>query len=293
MLKEVKHLIPASDINMGGIIVKQALPTNNVPNVDPYLLLHHADFKFRNDAPAMHQGIGPHPHRGFSPVTFVIDGEVHHRDSRGNDQIAKKGEVQWMHAGMGIIHSERPSQNLIDKKGNQEIIQLWINSPAAKKLSQPLYQFREKDAIVAFDSLDQKITNKLVAGKVDGHIGNIKTESEIIVLWSEGKEDGVCIYTIPESHNTMIYIIKGSIKIKGYGGVDAKNLCVFSQIGTQIEINTQSETQYLILSGVPLQEKIVQHGPFVMNSQTQIMEAMRDYQMGKMGVLIEDQVSTQ
>ena len=128
MYRQVDHLIPAENVNMGGIIIKQALPTAKVPQVDPFLLLHHGRFGTRNDAPAKHQGIGPHPHRGFSPVTFVIEGEVHHRDSRGNNQIARKGEVQWMNAGAGIIHSERPSQDLVDSGGHQEIIQLWIIS---------------------------------------------------------------------------------------------------------------------------------------------------------------------
>ncbi len=132
-LKKVKRLLLATEIDMGGFPVKQALPTQKVDRVDPFLLLHHARTQYYNDRPAKTQGIGPHPHRGFSPVTFVIEGEVHHRDSRENNQIAKEGEVQWMHAGMGIIHSERPSENLAANNGVQEIIQVWINSPADKK----------------------------------------------------------------------------------------------------------------------------------------------------------------
>ena len=108
MNRNVRFLIPAYDIDMGGIPLKQALPTNKVEQVDPFLLLHHAEYTYTSDAPALHQGIGPHPHRGFSPVTFVVEGEVHHRDSWSNNQVARKGEVQWMHAGAGIIHSERP-----------------------------------------------------------------------------------------------------------------------------------------------------------------------------------------
>ena len=133
MHKKVKFLIPAFDIDMGGIPLKQALPTIKVDQVDPFLLLHHGELKYNENAKALHQGVGAHPHKGFSPVTFVIEGEIHHRDSRGNNQIAKKGEVQWMHAGAGIVHSERPSQALIDRNGTNEIIQLWVNSPADRK----------------------------------------------------------------------------------------------------------------------------------------------------------------
>ena len=120
--RKVKHILPAEKIDMGGFPVKQALPTQQVQQVDPFLLLHHARVKPIYDRPAKTQGVGPHPHRGFSPVTFVIEGEVHHQDSRGNNQVAKAGEVQWIHTGAGIIHSERPTENLIENKGVQELI---------------------------------------------------------------------------------------------------------------------------------------------------------------------------
>lgn len=288
MFKQVKHLIPAENIFMDGIQVKQALPTHSVPDVDPFLLLHHGTFKFRNTAPARQQGIGPHPHRGFSPVTFVIDGEVRHQDSRGNDQIAKMGEVQWMHAGAGIIHSERPSQNLIEQKGKQEIIQLWINSPADKKMQQPSYQHSNENEIVQFNSSDKKINNKLIAGSYEGRTGLIKTESELLIIWSVAENGGNQSYQLPNDHNAMIYIIKGTIKLRGYGVIEERQLAVFSEGGDSIELSAVSNAQYLILAGKPLKEKIVQSGPYVMNSQTQILEAMRDYQMGKMGILIEN-----
>lgn len=289
MLKKVKYLIPSEDINMGGISLKQALPTHKVPHLDPFILLHHAEFTFRDDAPAHHQGIGPHPHRGFSPVTFVIEGEIRHQDSRGNDQIAKKGEIQWMHAGAGIIHSERPTQDLIDNNGTQEIIQLWINSPSSSKMLQPLYQYNATDQMVAFNSSDEKIFNKLVAGNYASKKGKICTESELLVIWSTANKDGNQVYSIPKENNVMLYLIKGEIKIKGYGFVEAKQLTIFEIEGNQIEVTAISEAQYLILSGKPINEKIVQSGPYVMNNQTQIMQAMRDYQMGKMGILIESE----
>jgi len=273
---------------MGGLIIKQALPTNNVNQVDPFLLLHHANFKFTENAPALQQGVGPHPHRGFSPVTFVIDGEVHHRDSRGNNQIAKKGEVQWMNAGAGIVHSERPSQSLSNKNGNQEIIQLWINSPAAKKMSPPSYQYLGVSDIPMFYSSNKLVQNKLIAGNYNDQNGQIVSDSEMIILWSEAKEQGVETYTIDKRYNSMIYLIKGEISVSGFGMVEAKSLVVYENDGSEIEITAKTDAQYLLLSGIPLNEKLVQQGPFVMNSETEILEAMRDYQMGKMGILIEE-----
>lgn len=288
MHKEVKHLLPAENINMGGIIVKQALPTNSVNQVDPFLLLHHGKFKFNENAQAIHQGIGPHPHRGFSPVTFIIEGEVHHRDSRGNNQVAKKGEVQWMHAGAGIIHSERPTPNLVQQKGSQEVIQLWINSPADKKMQAPKYQYVEEVNIPVFVSEDKLVRNKLIAGNLKGLAGKIETESELLVVWSEAVAGGTQSFNIPKDWNSAIYVIKGNVKVKGYGLVEKESLIVFDTNAENIEITAISDAQFLLLSGVPIAEKVTQQGPFVMNTTTEIMEAMRDYQMGKMGILIEE-----
>jgi len=288
MQKKVKYTIPSNEINMGGILIKQAIPTNKITQVDPFLLLHHGKFNFTENAPAIHQGLGPHPHRGFTPVTFVIDGEVHHRDSRGNDQIAKKGEVQWMHAGAGIIHSERPSQDLTERNGTQEVIQLWINSPATKKMQEPNYQYTAEQNIPVFKSKDTHFTNKLIAGEYKALLSRTRTESELLIIWSESKLGGSQTFSLATKFNVMLYAIKGNLHITGYGKVDPESLIIFENDAEDIEISSDSGVQFLLLAGVAINEKVVQQGPFVMNSETEIMQAMRDYQMGKMGVLIED-----
>ena len=288
MYRNVKYLIPAYDVDMGGIKVKQSLPTLKVNQVDPFLLLHHARFSYTENAPAIHQGLGPHPHRGFTPVSFVIDGEVHHRDSRGNNQIAKKGEVQWMHAGAGIIHSERPSQALASRNGAQEVVQLWINSPSAKKMQEPSYQYVSEADIPFFLSEDRRVSNKLIAGKYNGLQGKIRTESELLILWSKAKSGGTEHFPISEKLNTMLYLIRGELKITSYGRVEAESLVVFDHNAGQIEITADSDAEFLLLAGAALNEKVVQQGPYVMNSETEILEAMRDYQVGKMGILIEE-----
>lgn len=288
MFKKVKYLIPAYDVDMGGIPVKQALPTQNVNLVDPFLLLHHAVFSYTEDAPAIHQGLDPHPHRGFSPVTFVVEGEVHHRDSRGNNQIAKKGEVQWMHAGAGIIHSERPSDDLAKRNGKQEIVQLWINSPADKKMLEPKYQFIAERNIPVFTSEDKLVTNKLIAGNYDGIKSKTETQSELLIIWSTVKPGGSQTFNLPGLYNVMLYVISGGIVLTTYGIVGKECLVVFENKSEIIEISSQADAQVLLLAGRPIGEKVVQQGPFVMNNTTEILEAMRDYQMGKMGILIEE-----
>ena len=288
MYKKVRTLIPAFDIDMGGIPLKQALPTNKVQQVDPFLLLHHGELKYRKHAKAVQQGVGAHPHRGFTPVTFIIEGEIHHRDSRGNNQIAKKGEVQWMHAGSGIVHSERPSQDLIDRNGTNEIIQLWVNSPAHKKMQEPSYQYVPEQEMPVFVSEDENIRSKVIVGQYGALKGKIEGESDLLMLWNDAVDTGSQTFSVPTGFNTMLYTIKGQLKVKDYGLVEKESLVIFEDDGDQISITADQGASFLLLSGLPLNEKMVQHGPFVMNSQTEILEAMRDYQMGKMGILIEE-----
>lgn len=289
MYKKVKHLIPAKRIDMGGFPVKQALPTMRVDQVDPFLLLHHAKAKFSKDRLAKHQGVGPHPHRGFSPVTLVLDGAVHHRDSRGNNQVANKGEVQWMNAGMGIVHSERPTQELVERGDRQEIIQLWVNSPSSAKMNIPLYQYLKSEDIKIISSDDGLIQTKVVAGNYLDQTSHIKSDSPLLILWATAKSNGSQYYKIPSGYNTMLYVAKGNIHLKGYGPVEAEQLAIFDLEDGDIELSVKSDgTEFIIMSGEPINEKVVSQGPFVMNSETEILRAMRDYQMGKMGILIED-----
>ena len=288
-MKKVKQIIPAFNIDMGGLILQQALPTNNVAQVDPFLLLHHGNIEFQAGIPALQQGVGPHPHRGFTPVTFVIDGEIDHRDSRGNRQIAKAGEVQWIHSGSGIVHSERPSEQMANNGGTTEIVQLWINTPAKNKMKEASYQYIPRHEMKVVTSEDGKMISKLIAGEYNGLTSQIKTESELLILWNIAENGSAQTFKIPKEYQTSIYTVKGDIKIVGHGIVDPKSLVIFEQSDQEdIEITVQSKAQFLILAGVPLNEKLSQYGPYVMNTQTEIMEALRDYQKGKMGILIEE-----
>jgi len=137
---KVKNIEYAGFVNMGGIEVRQPLPTKRLDMLDPFLLLHHHKTRIKRGKKQDEVGVGPHPHRGFVPVTFVLEGEVHHRDSLGNDSIVTKHGTQWTESGNGIIHSERPSQAFLDRGGDYEIIQLWVNTPAEMKLNPPVYQ---------------------------------------------------------------------------------------------------------------------------------------------------------
>lgn len=277
--RSVSHVLYGEVVNMGGMPVRQPFPTNNVEQIDPFLLLHH----HRTTAGEPFEGVGAHPHRGFSPVSFIFEGSLRHKDSRGNDSIISAGGIQWMNAGMGIIHSERP----VYADAELELIQLWINTPAAHKMDQPLYIPVTAEEAAKFTSEDELVKGSVFSGEVLGAQGKIKPLSPITAATLEMKKGGKISIPLQGDHHVFMYLLDGAIRLDGYGLVDGRNAIVFKNDGEAIAFEALESTRALLMSGKPLNEKVVTYGPFVMNSQTQIMEAMRDYQMGKMGILIE------
>lgn len=286
--RSVSKLLFAQMVDMGGFPVRQPFPTQQVEQIDPFLLLHHADVKAPQHIAPDHAGIGPHPHRGFSPVTFIFKGGVHHRDSRGNDSVIYAGGAQWMNAGMGIIHSERPPHDIHDRGGRQEIIQLWINTPAAHKMDQPAYYPLAADEAPTFASEDGKVVIKVFSGEVLDLEGPISSHTEVNTAMVDLKKGGSISIPLPEDHNAMIYLLDGELLVEGHGVVEKLHVVLFKNDGEGITFAARDDTRLLLLSGKALNEKVVSHGPFVMNNQTEILEAMRDYQLGKMGILIEE-----
>ncbi|HMQ46261.1 MAG TPA: pirin family protein [Saprospiraceae bacterium] len=274
-------------MNMGATVVKQALPTAQVQQISPFLLLHHFGPTF---APIGGDplDVGPHPHRGFEPVTFLYSGGIRHKDSRGNEGILSGGDVQWMTAGMGIIHSERASQTFLEQGGIMEGIQLWINLPAKDKMIQPTYQDIKSDQIPAWQSADGKASFRLVAGQYQEFKGPAKTHTPILALQLELQAGAEVNIDIPDGFQTMLYWLDGAVADEAGIVYEAETLLHFSNDGQSIALKGVQQSRGLLLAGAPIPEPLAQWGPFVMNTQTEIMEAMRDYQMGKMGIYIED-----
>lgn len=287
-IRSVKANMYASLFNMGGLLVRQPFPTSKWEQIDPFLLLHHGKMKLPDGTDPKHAGVGPHPHRGFSPVTFVFNGKVHHRDSRGNSAVVRAGGVQWINAGMGIIHSERPVVEPEDADQELEIIQLWVNTPAAHKMDVPEYFPLQAEEMPTVFSADQKVMFRVASGQCLGSTGPIPTASPVNAAAFTAEAGGRCTIPIPEDHECVLYFLSGAAQIEGYGPAEALHAIWFHRDGTEILLNFTSDTKGLLLSGKPLNEPMVSHGPFVMNTETQILQAMRDYQMGKMGVLIEE-----
>ncbi len=287
-LRTIKEILPAFKINMGGIVLDQALPHQKADNIDPFLLLHHLDHQLPEGQRPQEAGVPPHPHRGFAPVSFIFKGGVHHRDSRDNDSIIYEGGTQWMNAGMGIVHSERPPVKALEEASKWELIQFWVNVPAKFKMDQPEYLPLTYDETPRFISEDGKVNIGVVAGEFIGITGGVATKSPIMALRLELEKDGEIEIPIPKDYNAFIYQLDGDLTINGNHNSKPKDLIWLENQGEGVKVKANATTRAILLSGLPINETIEAHGPFVMNNKTEIMQAMRDYQMGKMGVLVEE-----
>ena len=229
--RTVKKLIYALEIEMGDIPIRQPLPNAGIDYIDPFLLLHHHLSEIPAGSNAKNLGVGPHPHRGFSPVTIIYKGDVHHRDSRGNNSIVTSGGVQWMNAGMGIVHSERPSTELAESGGVQEIIQLWINTPSKHKLDIPTYFSLDKEKIHHLDSPNNDVRINVIAGNYNGTQGFDETFSELLVLDIWMNAGSALELNVPANNNCIIYNLDSRVMIDNFGIVDGHYLIWFNNDG--------------------------------------------------------------
>lgn len=273
-------------VNMGPIRLRQPFPTQHIEMIDPFVLLHHYG-PYEISETNNPFDLGPHPHRGFEPVTFLVQGEQLHRDSLGNESIVKAGDVQWTTAGRGIVHAEKPTEALVKKGGTIEGIQLWLNLPSEKKMIQANYQHVKHDEFNVITSEDQKVTIKIIAGELESKYGRILTQTAVNAFMIDAKADGEQFISFPKSHQSLLYLLKGSVIVNGVEALelDKNQLMEFNQDGDGFSIKAKSDSILLFLSGEPINEPVATYGPYVMNSQTELLEAMRDYQMGKMGFL--------
>lgn len=286
--RSVKNVLYADLKEMGDVPVRQPFPSMHADRIDPFLLLHHLQVQVPDDRPVKHSGVGPHPHRGFSPVTFILKGGVHHRDSRGNNSVVWAGGTQWMHAGRGIVHSERPPEGIFEQGGEQEMLQLWVNSPAARKMEQPSYfALHAEDTPVVY-SADGLVNVQVIAGALNGAQGPVPVITPVNTFVARFSKGGSFYFPLPPAHNAFMYVVNGVVEVKGGNVYTALHAVVFGNDGEGIQLAADEESLVLIASGQPLNEKIAANGPFVMNTETEVLEAMRDYQMGKMGILIEE-----
>ncbi|WP_309675740.1 pirin family protein [Pseudomonas sp.] len=251
-------------------------------HISPFLLLDHAgpaEFTPTTER----RGVGQHPHRGFETVTIVYKGELEHRDSTGSGGKIGPGDVQWMTAASGILHEEFHSEGFAKTGGTLEMVQLWVNLPAKDKMADAGYQTILDNDIPSIPLKDQAGSLRLIAGEFDGHTGPARTFTPIDV-WDLRLNGGKLLtLDLHEGRNTALVVLRGTVQVNGVERVREGQLALFERNGQQLSLEANNDAVVLLLSGEPIDEPIVGHGPFVMNTEQEIHQAFADFQSGRFG----------
>jgi len=284
MLRPVERVTTARrQLEGGGFSVRRPLPAAGVRTVDPILMIDEmgpADY-----APGEAVGAPDHPHRGFETVTYMLAGEFEHRDSAGHAGSLRPGDVQWMTAGRGVVHSEMPSARILREGGRVHGFQIWVNLPARLKMTQPRYQEMAGSGIPEAVSKDGLARVRVIAGEALGVAARIDTHTPIVCQHWTLQPGARVEQALPPDHNGLVYVFAGELQSNGIRIADGQMgvLGAGDAVDLAAPAGNAGETQVLLLGGVPLNETVVQHGPFVMNSEAEIAAAISDYQSGRMG----------
>lgn len=270
---------PAHRDDIGDLVTRRPVPGPGVENVGAFLFLnHHGPQSY----PPNNRGLpfGPHPHRGFETVTFILEGELAHTDSAGHESVIRAGGVQWMTAGRGIVHAEVSPEAFRREGGRLEILQLWVNLPARLKMTAPLYVGVQADGIPAITA--EGMTVHLVSGEWQGRKGAIESLTGVFLSWVEARPDASVTFDRLSGRDVFLYAARGGIEVAGRQ-VPQFHLARLSE-GDSVAITTTEPALFLFGHADPIPEAVVAHGPFVMNSMEEIRQAFADYQAGKFGV---------
>lgn len=282
-IREV-HANPGSHWVGDGFPVRTLFSAHSMgKEVSPFLLLDYAgpmDFPPSDES----KGVDEHPHRGFETVTIVYQGELEHRDSAGNRGRIGPGDVQWMTAASGVVHEEKHAEDWSHRGGTFEVVQLWVNLPANQKMSPPAYQELTSDRIPVVE-VNGSGSIRVIAGEYDGVKGPARTFTPVNVWDVRLNQGGRIELDVPDGHNALVAVLRGEVALNGSDAAGEAELALFEPAGESIWIEARKDSTILVLSGEPIDEPIAAYGPFVMNTQHQIAQAMQDYQAGKMGHL--------
>ena len=252
--------------------------------MDPFIMLDYAS-RYHFPPTGKPKGVGVHPHRGFETVTIAYKGSVAHHDSAGGGGEIKEGDVQWMTAASGVLHKEYHAESFCASGGDFQMVQLWVNLPAKDKMSTPKYQAIENSNIPKI-KVDGGIV-EVIAGAYQDHKGAASTFTPVNMLNAKLTSGGSATFSFPSNHNTCILVIEGEVILNDTEDVPLDHLALFKNEGESFTIKATQNSIVLILSGEPINEPIAAHGPFVMNTREQIMEAFQDYELGKFGELAD------
>jgi redox-sensitive bicupin YhaK (pirin superfamily) len=283
-LRSVARVVDAvRTLEGAGFAVRRPFPTAALDQVDPFLLL---DEMGPSDlGPGEARGAPDHPHRGFETVTYLLAGEMEHRDSSGHAGRLRPGDVQWMTAGAGVVHSEMPSAEFERRGGRMHGFQLWVNLPRRDKLMPPRYQEFPGARIPVARSEDGAVTVRVLAGEALGARAVIDTRTPIVYLHYTLRPGGRVRQPIPASYTVCAYVFAGDARVgPDDRPVGEAQLAIFGDDGDEVALAAPAaDTEVLLLAGEPLREPVARYGPFVMNTAGEIRQALLDYQAGRLG----------
>jgi redox-sensitive bicupin YhaK (pirin superfamily) len=284
MQKTIKRIHDAVYEPIADLSTWRAMPTRSVDHLDPFLFLnHHGPQEYgpnNNGLP-----FGPHPHRGFETLTFVLQGDITHKDSVSGESVITAGGIQWMTAGRGLIHAEVSSEAFKRKGGWEEVIQLWMNLPAKFKMTEPRYIGLQQEEIPALPVAGGQGTLHLVSGTFGDEEGPIDSLTDLFTATLELRAGAEFVDRVPEDCTVLFYVVNGRVSVNGTE-VRAHQLPEFAPGGRELTVRAQEDSTIIFCYGTPFNEPIVAHGPFVMNTEAEIHEAIRDYQSGKLGSMV-------
>ncbi len=251
--------------------------------MDPFIMMDYNSTHYfePTDTP---RGVGVHPHRGFETVTIAYKGRVAHHDSSGGGGIIGQGDVQWMTAASGVLHKEYHEESFSKEGGDFQMVQLWVNLPAKDKMSQPKYQAIKNDTIQRVSLPNDAGEIEVIAGEYTGVKGVASTFTPIHMLNANLKSGAVADFSFPADFNTSVLVLEGNVKVNGID-VPTDHFVLLANDGEEFNVEAVGEAKVLVLSGKPIKEPIAAHGPFVMNTKQELMEAFNDFNHGKFGYL--------
>lgn len=256
------------------------------PHISPFIMLDYAG-PAQFEPTDQRRGVGVHPHKGFETVTIVYEGEVEHRDSTGAGGLIGPGDVQWMTAASGILHEEYHSPAFAARGGNFEMVQLWVNLPAEHKSADPGYQTLLDADIPVVDLPDGAGTLRVIAGSYGEYPGPARTFTPMNIWDMRLRRDKLVTLDITEGHTLTVLVLSGTVEINGQDIAREAQTVSLARTGGPITIEANNDSKLLVLSGEPIDEPVVAHGPFVMNTEAEIRQAMADFQSGKFGHMAE------
>jgi len=287
-MKKIATIIkgPAFHMVGDGFRVKNYIAPGSAlsKKTSPYLLLDYLPEQIQPPTTNEKRGVGPHPHRGFETVSLSFAGSVVHKDSAGNGGVIGPGDVQWMTAGSGILHSEYHEKEFARKGGPMHFMQIWVNLPKSHKMHPPRYQALTASQMGRAVLPDNSGEVSVIAGSYQGAKGPAKTFTPINLFNIRMKSGGHAEFSFPAAENTALMVLSGDVTINSQK-VKAHDLVLFANGGEKIEVKAETEAQLVLLNGESIDEPMVAYGPFVMNTEEEIMQAVNDYRGGKFGHL--------